>query len=174
METNLQLETPRLKLRLMDASDIDDLLCIFGDPKVMDSFKVAPFNREKMEHWMRRNLDHQNQYGYGLFSVILKSEGLLIGDCGLEHMEVDGVQETELGYDFRSDYWNQGYATEAASAVRDYAFKALKLPKLISLIRVGNMSSKRVAEKVGMHYVAEILENGIPYWKFAMEPKPDL
>lgn len=174
LETGLQLETPRLQLRLMDASDIDDLLCIFGDPKVMASFKAATFNREQMEHWTQRNLDHQNQYGYGLFSVILKSEKLLIGDCGLEHMKVDGVQETELGYDFRSDYWNQGYATEAASAVRDHAFKVLKLPKLISLIRIGNMASKRVAEKVGMQLVAEISENGIPYWKFAMEVKPNL
>ena len=172
--TDPQLETPRLYLRLMQASDVDDLLYIFGDPKVMASFGVATFNHEQMERWIQRNLDHQNQQGYGLFSVILKSEELLIGDCGLEHMEVDGVQATELGYDFRSDYWNQGFATEAASAVRDYAFKVLQLPQLISLIRVGNMASKRVAEKIGMQCPVEITRNGVPYWKFAMEGKTNL
>ena len=99
---------------------------------------------------------------------------LLFGDCGLEHMEVVGVQATELGYDFRSDYWNQGFATEAASAVRDYAFKVLQLPQLISLIRVGNMASKRVAEKIGMQCTVEITRNGVPYWKFAMEGPTNL
>jgi len=165
----LQLETPRLCLRLMQSSDIDDLLKIFGDPKVMASFGGVTFNREQMERWMRRNIEHQNLYGYGLFSVILKSAGLLIGDCGLEHIKVDGEQATELGYDFSSDYWNQGFATEAAAAVRDYAFNVLHLPRLISLIRVGNAASRRVSEKIGMRFVVEITRNGIPYWKYAID-----
>ena len=167
----LQLETPRLYLRLMHLSDLDDLLKIFADPKVMTSFDSAAFNREQMEHWVQRNLKHQSLHGYGLFSVILKSEGILIGDCGLEHLEVEGDLATELGYDFRSDYWNQGFATEAASAVRDYAFNVLHLPSLISLIRVGNEGSKRVSEKIGMRFIIEITQNGIQYWKYAIDGK---
>ena len=166
---DLLLQSPRLYLRLMQSSDFDDLLRIFGDPHVMASFGGAVFNREQMEIWMNRNIDHQIQHGYGLFSVILKSEGLLIGDCGLEHMELDGDQAAELGYDFRSDYWNQGFATEAAAVVRDYAFNVLKLPRLISLIRVGNAASKRVSEKIGMRLVAEITRNDIAYWKYAVD-----
>jgi len=167
--SDLQLETPRLCLRLMQSSDIDDLLKIFGDPQVMASFGGATFNREQMELWMHRNIDHQIQHGYGLFSVLLKSEGLLVGDCGLEHMKLDGDQVTELGYDFRSDCWNQGFATEAATVVRDYAFNVLNLPRLISLIRVGNAASRRVSEKIGMRFVAEITRNGISYWEYAVE-----
>jgi len=150
---------------------MDELLRIFSDPRVMESFGGIIFNREQMKNWIKRNLDHQNRYGYGLFSVILKSEGVLIGDCGLEHMELDGIQTTELGYDFRSDYWNQGFATEAASAVRDYAFEVLQLPELISLIRVGNEASKRVADKIGMECDVEIERNDIHYWKFAIKRK---
>ena len=164
----LQLETPRLYLRLMHISDLDDLLSIFGDPKVMASFNTAPFNRVQMGNWVQRNIEHQNIHGYGLFSVILKSERTLIGDCGLEHMEVEGDLATELGYDFRSNYWNQGFATEAASSVCDYAFDVLNLPRLISLIRVGNEASKRVSEKIGMRFVNEFTKNGIHYWKFAI------
>ena len=167
-----KLETPRLRLRVMRSSDLDGLLKIFGDPRVMASFGADPFNRGQMDHWMQRNLEHQDIHGYGLFSVILKSEGLLIGNCGLEHMELDGDLATELGYDFRSDYWNQGFATEAASAVRDYAFNTLHLPGLISLIRVGNAASKRVSEKIGMRLAAEITLNGIPYWKYATDRPP--
>jgi len=118
----------------MRPSDIDKLINIFGDPKFMASFNMNPFDRTQMQHWIEGNLEHQEMYGYGLFSVVLKSKGVLIGDCGLEHMIVDENQVTELGYDFRSGYWNQGFATEAAIAVRDYAFNVLRLPGLISLI----------------------------------------
>jgi RimJ/RimL family protein N-acetyltransferase len=163
-----QIDTPRLILRPMKPSDLDDLLEIFGDPKVMASFDTAPFNREQMRRWMEPNLEHQEAHGYGLFSVIEKAEGILIGDCGLEHMQLQGEDVTELGYDFRSDRWNQGFATEAASAVRDFAFEELKLHSLISLIRVGNQASRRVAEKVGMHLVDTFTQKGIRYWRYAI------
>jgi RimJ/RimL family protein N-acetyltransferase len=167
--SELNIETARLHLRLMRPSDLDELMNIFGDPKVMASFHTDPFSRTQMQHWLEGNLEHQTTYGYGLFSVVLKSEGVLIGDCGLEHMTVDGNQVTELGYDFRSDYWNRGFATEAATAVRDYAFDTLHLPGLISLIRIGNQASRRVSEKIGMHFVAEMRRNEIAYWKYATE-----
>lgn len=165
--SNLQLETNRLVLRPMLESDFDSLHRIFTDTKVMASFDHPPFTREQMERWLNRNLDHQDEFGYGLFSVILKETGELIGDCGLEQMEDMGG--AELGYDFRSEFWNQGYATEAATAVRDYAFDVLKLPQLISLIRAGNLASKCVAEKVGMTFAEEFTRYDIRYWKYSLK-----
>ena len=164
---NLQLETKRLVLRPMLESDFESLLLIFTDPKVMAAFNHPLFNLEQMSRWLSRNLKHQNEFGYGLFSVILKETGELIGDCGLEVMEDMGA--AELGYDFRSIFWNQGYATEAATAVRDYAFDILKLPQLISLIRVGNFASRRIAEKVGMTLVEDLDRYSIRYWKYALQ-----
>ena len=79
------------------------------------------------------------------------------------------MRVAELGYDLRSDYWNQGLATEAAAAVRDYAFNELQLPRLISLIRVGNMASKRVAEKTGMSLTEEVYLHGIHYWRYEIQ-----
>jgi len=169
IRNNSSLETKRLILRPMRAADIDSLHLIFTDPKVMASFGGGLLNRDQMQRWLARNLEHQNQYGYGLFSVILKGSGGLIGDCGLEQMESEGA--AELGYDFRSDHWNQGYATEAACVVRDYAFDILQLPQLISLIRVGNLASRRVAEKVGMSPTEELRRYGIQYRKFVLKNK---
>jgi len=166
-----QLETERLILRPMTQSDFEALLLIFTDPEVMAAFQHEPFTPEQMQRWLSRNLEHQGQYGYGLFSATLKESGELIGDCGLEQMEVEGQTLAELGYDFRSDVWNRGFATEAASAVRDYAFEILQLPQLISLIRVGNLPSKRVAEKVGMTLVEEFTHYGIRYWKYVLKNK---
>lgn len=174
------IETQRLLLRPMLSEDIDPLLGVFGDPLVMAAFAVEPFDREQMEAWVRRNLDHQERYGYGLFSVILKASDELIGDCGLEMMEPDDldgfaaaravpVAAAELGYDLRSDHWNRGLATEAAVAVRDHAFGTLALPRLVSLIRQGNLASRRVAEKVGMRHARDLDRSGTPYWLFAID-----
>ena len=165
----LRLETPRLWLRPMKPDDMESLLAIFADPKVMAAFDAPPFDHVQMLQWVQRNLDHQASHGYGLFSVILKSNRLLIGDCGLELIEVEGHVVAELGYDFRSDHWYQGYATEAAMAVRDYAFRQLLLPRLTSIIRVGNIPSRRVAEKIGMSYFGEITRYGHQYWYYLLE-----
>ena len=168
-------ETPRLLLRPMHENDVDAPLHLFADPEVMASFGGVLFARDDMARWLRRNLAHQDRYGYGLFSLIHQADGLLVGDCGLEHL-ADG-DDVELGYDLRSDYWNRGLATEAAAAVRDYAFDVVKLPRLISLIRQGNRPSRRVAEKIGMHHVAAPVRDGQPYWLFALaahDPRPAL
>lgn len=92
------IESERLLLRPMGAADVDDLLRIFSDPKVMASFGGILFDRPQMTRWMQRNLDHQAEYGYGLISVIHKADGLLIGDCGLGHVQVNGIDVVELGY----------------------------------------------------------------------------
>ncbi len=162
------IETERLVLRPMRADDFEALLAIFTDPQVMASFGGELFTPAQMQGWLDRNLAHQAEHGYGLFSVIHKADGRLIGDCGLEQMTVDGQVVAELGYDLRSDAWGQGYATEAACAVRDYAFAVLQLPRLISLIRAGNLASRRVAEKVGMSLLAEFERQGIRYWQHGL------
>lgn len=165
----LTLETPRLVLRPMTEADRDALLTVFTDPHVMAAFDSAPFDTAMMERWLRHNLDHQARYGYGLFAVILKADGTLMGDCGLMRLDVDGVDETELGYDLRSDCWGQGYATEAAGAVRDAAFTQLGLERLVSLIRVGNTASRRVAERVGMQWERYVHRDGRWYWLYSCE-----
>lgn len=164
---NQRLETSRLFLRPMLQTDFEALYLIFTDPNVMAAFNHPLFTPEQMQGWLQRNLEHQDQYGYGLFSVVRKETNELIGDCGLELMEDMGA--AELGYDFRSPFWNQGYATEAAIAVRGYAFDVLKLPRLISLIRVGNLASRRVAEKAGMTLIEEFRRYETRYWKFGMD-----
>jgi ribosomal-protein-alanine N-acetyltransferase len=171
---NGHIETPRLILRPMQAEDSAELLSVFGDPKVMASFGHSPFDLPAMDAWVRRNLEHQDRYGYGLFAVVLRETGLLIGDCGLEHMQVDGKAETELGYDLRRDHWNRGLATEAATAVRDYAFTTLALPRVISLIRSTNAASRRVAEKIGMQPERVFSRAGHEYWVYSLDRDPRL
>jgi RimJ/RimL family protein N-acetyltransferase len=88
-------------------------------------------------------------------------------------MNVAGVAEVELGYDLQSAYWHCGLATEAGTAVRDHAFAVLKLPRLVSLIRQGNLASLRVAEKVGMQRVRSLVQYGIEYVLYACSHDED-
>ena len=162
------LETRRLILRLMRPDDVDGLLKIFSDPKVMRSFGTDPFTKPRMEEWVWRNIIHQQKHGYGLFTAIHKDDNIIVGDCGLEHMEVLGQQEVELGYDFRSDYWGQGLASEAARAVRDFALFTLHLPRIISLIRPDNIASRKVSEKIGMKPEQEIMRGEQKYVVYSL------
>ena len=167
------LQSDRLLLRPMTAEDTEPLLAIFTDPLVMASFGGTLFDRPQMEQWVARNLAHQDEYGYGLFTIVRRADGEVIGDCGLEHMEIGGTPEVELGYDLRSDCWGRGLATEAASLVRDHAFGPLGIGRLISLIRTGNAASCRVAEKIGMRHERDLAPHGISYRMYAVERGPE-
>lgn len=162
-----QLETERLLLRPLVPGDAPGLLDVLGDPKVMAAFGEQPFGPLEVERWLQTRLDHWRRYGVGLFAITLNDSDEAIGDCGLEHMELDGSDAVEMGYDLASAYWNRGLATEAAKAVLDFAANDLKLAEVVSMIRVGNQASRRVAEKAGMALTRDIRHAGIDYWLFA-------
>jgi len=153
----------------MNESDLEGMFQVFSDRMVLDAFDLGSFSREQMRSWMERNLAHQKKHGYGLFSVILKPGSELIGDCGLEHTDFEGKPCVEIGYDFLSRYWNQGYATEAAAAVRDYATEELRigLGSLCSFIRRSNSASRRVSEKIGMRRIREFARHDVDYLLYA-------
>ncbi len=167
------IEADRLWLRPMRGDDLDALLRIFTDRQVMAVFASEPLDRSQMQGWLDRNLRHQTEHRFGLYAVVDRADESLIGDCGLEIMEVDGSREAELGYDFLSTHWGKGLATEAACAVRDHAFDVLGLTRPVSKIRQGNDPSRRVAEKVGMHREREIASGEIRYWLYAMTAPGD-
>ena len=105
------------------------------------------------------------------FALILREENRLIGYCGFFRQIVDGVNEIEIGYRLHPDYWNRGLATEAARAVRDYAFEVMKLKRVISLIHPDNHASRRVTEKNGMTLEKETTFRGFPTLVFACGPR---
>ncbi len=167
------LTTPRLILRPMSAEDVDPLLTLFGDPSFMAAFDAPVFDRSRMQAWVRANLEHQDRWGYGLFTIVARDGGDVIGDCGIETMEIDGRVESELGYDLRRDMWGRGLAAEAATAVAGYAFAELGLARLVSLVRHQNGRSARVAQKIGMKATGRLRRGDVEYMVYAMEsPQP--
>ena len=161
------LKTSRLILREFTLQDADALARVLSDPKTM-RFYPAPFDRDGVEEWIARNIQRYSEYGHGLWGMILKSSGELIGDCGLTPQSVDGQTEIEIGYHVRRDLWGRGLAPEAARACRDYGFANLSLERLISLIRPENIPSCRVAEKNGMTVWKEIVWRDLTHLVYAI------
>ncbi|MGH9844093.1 MAG: GNAT family N-acetyltransferase [Blastocatellia bacterium] len=162
------LETGRLLLREITRDDADDLLGIWADPEAMRLFPQT-LDREEMNAWIDRNLKRYEQYGHGLWAVILKSDKQFAGDCGLMIQEVDGVEELEVGYHFKRSFWGQGLATEAARTCMDYAFNQLCRRRIISMIRPENHSSRRVAERNGLRIEKEVVWRGYQHYVYAIE-----
>jgi ribosomal-protein-alanine N-acetyltransferase len=163
----LILETERLLLREFAPEDADALMCVLSDAETM-RYYPATLDRAGVVEWIARNRRRYEEAGHGLWAMVLKSSGELIGDCGLTRQTVDGVEEFELGYHVRRDLWGRGYAPEAAQACRDYGFERLGAERIISLVRVGNLPSRRVAEKVGMKLWKRVMWRALEHWAMAI------
>ncbi len=161
------LETPRLLLREFLPGDTDALARVLSDPETM-RYYPAPYDRAGVEEWVARNRQRYQEDGVGLWAMILKSSGDLIGDCGIVRQELEGEQLYEIGYHLRRDLWGRGLATEAAVACRDWAFQHLNADRLISLVRPENMPSGRVAERNGMTIWKEVNWHGLRHYVYSI------
>jgi ribosomal-protein-alanine N-acetyltransferase len=146
----MQIETERLLIRSLEIADASPLAAIWSDPDVTRHMGGP---RDFAD--IRLSLEEEAQAGaqaeISLWPVVEKSSWQVIGHCGLLKKDVDDQSETELIYILALDSWGKGYATEATSALRDYAFEQLGLRRIIALIAPENSASVRVAENIGMH-----------------------
>lgn len=143
------LETRRLLLRELNWNDFHDLCKILMDRDVMYAYEHA-FSQEEAMGWLENQLRRYREDGFGLWAVIHKKTGELIGQCGLTLQDFCGKQVVEIGYLFRKEFWHQGYASEAASGCKTYAFHTLHIPEVYSIIRDTNIASQNVAIRNGM------------------------
>jgi RimJ/RimL family protein N-acetyltransferase len=141
-------ETQRLEMVEVAIGDIDLLYQLTGDKEVMKFFpKILSYDETKQ--MIYKILDHYEKYGYCFWKVLLKPKGEFVGIAGVLHQEIDGAVETEISYRIRPEHWNNGYATEAAQACKEYAEDTLGKKRLVSTIHPQNNASKRVAQKLG-------------------------
>ena len=108
------------------------------------------FTDEEAQGWLERQLERYRELGFGLWAVILKESGQLIGQCGLTIQPWKEREVLEIGYLFRREFWHRGYAAEAARACREYAFQVLGAEEVCSIIRDTNTASQNVAIRNGM------------------------
>jgi len=145
----LILETPRLILRETTQDDYFALAAILQDDQTMYAYEGA-FSTVETQEWLERQQSRYRTDGFGLWSVIHKESGEMIGQAGISWQDVNGGRVPEVGYLFQRVYWGYGYATEAAAACKEYAFQRLGFEEIYSIVRDTNIASINVAIRNGM------------------------
>ncbi len=151
---NLILKTERLFLRAMTPDDYQALFQVLGDPETMWHYPYT-LDGQHVRDWIERNRNRYRKDGFGLWAVCIGESGEMIGDCGLTLQNINGELLPEIGYHIRRDCQRNGYAKEAAKAVRDWAFRNTDYPALYSYCKYTNVPSFRTAESIGMHFACE-------------------
>jgi [ribosomal protein S5]-alanine N-acetyltransferase len=143
------LESPRLRLRPVAPDDRAFFHRQWNDPQVgRFLWDGAPVAAETAEAVLASSAESFASKGYGLWHVSRRDDGAPLGFCGLRVAPDSG--RVELLYALEPACWGQGYATEAAHAVLDYAFSAVGLESVIASTNPDNTPSWRVLEKLGM------------------------
>jgi ribosomal-protein-alanine N-acetyltransferase len=161
------LLTERVVLRPFRREDVDLVAALMANPEFM-RFSTGVRTHEETEAFLDKIVGWQDAGLPSLFAVTMQASLRLVGYCGFLHWVIDEKPEIEIGYRLHPDYWNQGIMTESARAVRDHAFRDLKLVRVISLIHPENTPSRRVAEKIGMTLEKETIFRGFPTNVFAL------
>lgn len=146
------IETKRLLLREMTPQDFDALCRVLTDPDIMQHYPSV-FNETSVQNWINKNIERYRIFGFGLWAVCLKDTGEVIGDCGLTMQLIDGQIKPEIGYHIRKDHQRQGYAKEAALAVRDWAFTNTPFQVVYSYMKYTNEPSAKTALAYGCKQV---------------------
>lgn len=150
----MKIETERLFLREMNEADYDALYLVLADSDIMQHYPYS-FDEKRVRGWIEKNMERYRVFGFGLWAVCLKESKEMIGDCGLTMQNINGMICPEIGYHIRGDCQRKGYAKEAASAVRDWAFDNTTFNVLYSYMKASNIASEATAISIGMHKSGE-------------------
>ena len=151
------VQSERLVLRRLSASDAPVLTPVFCDPEVMrysDGLRSASWVRE----WITEVVEvSYARFGFGPWAIARKSDREVLGYCGLSRApDRCAADEAELGFRLARVHWGRGYGTEAAAACCDYGLRTLGLSGIVAIVDPGNHASLRVIHKIGMRFEREI------------------
>ena len=153
----MRIETERLILREMTEEDFDGLYKVLADKEIMKYYPYT-FDEDRVRNWINRNIGRYRTFGFGLWAVCLKDTDEMIGDCGLTMQLIDGQIKPEIGYHIRADRQRNGYAKEAAIAVRDWTFCHTPFQIIYSYMKSANEPSVKTAISYGCKPVDEFID----------------
>ncbi|WP_297679840.1 glutamine-hydrolyzing GMP synthase [Helicobacter sp.] len=155
-------ESERVFLRPYTQADFVALHRILSDKKTMYAWGHG-FSKKESQEWLDKQLAHYQQYGFGIWAIVEKQSGEIIGNAGLNYAEINLKGKTqevvEIGYLLHHDFWDKGYGSEAARMCVKYGFETLGLEEVYCLIKEDNLSSLKVAKKLSMQKVGEYLKS---------------
>lgn len=154
----MRLETERLLLRELTDEDFNALYEVLADSDIMKHYPYI-FDENRVRNWIARNKERYEVFGFGLWAVVLKETGEMIGDCGLTMQSINGMIKPEIGYHIARKHQRKGYAKEAARACRDWAFENTPFRMIYSYMKATNVASFATALANGMRKVDEFADD---------------
>lgn len=160
------LETEHLFIRETVESDVDPFARIYADPGMTD-YTDPLYDTEKEKKYIREYRDKVYAVqGFGVWTVILKETGEIIGRAGLTSRS--GFEGVEVGFVIGRKWQNRGLATEAVRAVSDLGRKELGFDKIYALVAEGNAASVKVLTKCGYSCECRTMAEGREYLMYVM------
>lgn len=161
-------ETSRLLLRPRMMADFEACLSMDRDREVT-KFIPGPWNDpQKHEAFLTERIEQSFGMGLGYWSVFPRQQPDRFAGWILL-IPYDGAgPEIEIGWRLNRSAWGKGFATEAARPVVEHAFRTLGLDRIVADIDPDNLSSSRVAEKIGMKFTGIGTHDGAPCRRYAM------
>ena len=155
--------TERLVLRAPHGEDVEDLVLLADNRRVAEMLGRMPHPYGEAD---ARAFIANSKLGGGVsYALTLAESGQLVGCAGLDRRE----RGLELGYWVGEPHWNKGYATEAAHALVDLAFRATDINALHVSCRVVNPASRRVIHKCGFQYAGQGVLDSLVVGKVPVE-----
>lgn len=151
------LETRRLKVRESTLQDVEEFYRIYSDLAITRHMENLFPEKEAERAYMKAYIDQiYGFYGYGLWTVVLKESGRVIGRAGLSVRE--GYELPELGFVIETFYQKQGYGLEVCIAILKYAREELFFDKVQALVKEKNLASKRLLNRLGFRFERKVNE----------------
>lgn len=155
------IETKRCLLREMTIEDLDELYHLYAGKDVTKYMEDLYQDRKEEEAYTKAYIDHMYRfYGYGMWLVIMKDTGKIIGRAGLNNLDIHGIPSLEMGYMIGVPYQRLGYATEVCRGIIQFAEEGTEFEELNCLIQKGNDVSVHMMEKLGFLWKEEMQVNG--------------
>lgn len=159
------LQTDRLLVRESTLEDVDEFYRIYKEPAITLYMEDLYKDRDAELAYMKAYIDQiYGFYGYGLWTVILKETGQVIGRAGLSVRE--GYDLPELGFLIDVSYQKQGYGYEVCTAILKYAREELEFEKVQALADTRNVISLHLLEKLGFRFERNVIGSDRDYKLF--------
>ncbi len=161
------IQTKRLSLCEFKPEDAEKMYLLNSDPEVIKYTGDVSFNNIEEAADLIKKYDHYRKYGFGRWSVFLKDSNEYIGWCGLKYSEERN--EYDIGFRFLREYWNKGFATEAAKSCIELGFTKFKINKIVGRAMLANIGSIKVLENIGLTYDDKFDFDGEEGVKYSIE-----
>lgn len=165
------VRTPRMTAERLRAEHLDELCALLLDPQVVRTTWPSPEppTREDVARSLAGKIAHWERFGFGFWLLRDRHSGEMVGRGGLQHTYTSGLNALEAAWAIVPGRWGRGLGTELAQVSLRVAFEPLGAFEVVAFTLPDNLASRRVMEKTGFRYEAEVVHAGLPHVLYRCE-----